>query len=117
MNQTATATQARDMLPESNHPGKQESGPVSSTGTTALAGRKRKGRRVYEYQNGSWWSHLLYGLGTLVFLVVPSMMPGATVTGLVKLYIGFLVICYGIICAWGVLRAMRTPVAGISRRH
>jgi hypothetical protein len=115
MNQTATATQARDMLPESNHPGKQESGPVPAT--TPLAGRKRMGRRVYECQPGSWRSHLLYGLGTLVSLVVPSNLPGATVTGLIKGYIGLLVISYGIICVWGVLRAIRTPAVGISKRH
>jgi hypothetical protein len=74
------------------------------------SGQWHKGRRVYEYKRGSWWSHLLYGLGTLAFLVVPSLLPGTTVAGLIKGYMGFLVVSYGIVCVWGILCALRTPV-------
>ena len=115
MNQTDIATQVRGMLPECNHPGKKESSPDPAT--TPLADWKREGRRVYEYQPGTWWSHLLYGLGTLAFLVVPSMLPGATVAGLIKIYIGLLIIICGILFVWGVLRAMRTPAVGTWKRH
>jgi hypothetical protein len=59
----------------------------------------------------------MYGLGTLAFLVVPSMLPGATVTGLIKGYIGLLLIICGILCIWGVLRAMQSPAVGTSKRH
>lgn len=76
-------------------------------------GRRLRGRRVYEYQSDSWWSNLLYGLGALVFMVVPPLLPGTTVSGVIMGYIGFLALSYGLVCVWGVVRALRTP-AGLS---
>ena len=81
------------------------------------SGQWHKGRRVYEYQPGSWWSRLLYGLGTLAFLVVPPLLPWTTVVGLIKGYMVFLVVSYGIVCVWGILRSLRTPAGGRSARH
>lgn len=110
-----TVNQAGGALSDGKRHGGRTSESVAGNAMTQ-SGRWRKGRRVYDYQTGSWWSHLLYGLGMLVFLVAPPLLHGNTVTGLIKGYMGFLVISLGIVCVWGMLRTLHTPARGNSTR-
>jgi len=81
------------------------------------AGKRRTRGRVYEYTPGKLWSHLLYGLGTLAILVIPPMVPGVTGRGLIMGYMGMLVVLYGIICVWGIVRGLRSPVNRTATRR
>jgi len=81
------------------------------------AGKRRTRGRVYEYTPGTLWSHLLYGLGALAILVIPPMVPGVTGHGLIMGYMGMLVVLCGIICVWGIVRGLRSPVNRTATRR
>lgn len=70
-------------------------------------GRHEKGR-TYVYTPGSLWSHLKYGLGTLAVLVIPPLIPGATVRGLIMGYGGALGIFLAIFFVWGTVRNLHS---------
>jgi hypothetical protein len=73
--------------------------------------------RTCVYTPASLWSHLKYGLGTLAVLVIPPMIPGVTGRGLIVGYVGTLVTIYTIVCIWGIVRDLRSPVAHMGVRR
>lgn len=110
MNQAASAVNS-ERSPSTGH--RTQLKPVANQSGT----RWRNGRRVYEYQTGSWWSHLLFGLGMLAFMAVPPLIPGMTANALIKGYIGFLAVCYGVICVWGIMRSFSQQHGGSAVSH
>lgn len=83
---------------------------------TGRGARRQNGQRIHEYRPGSWQSHLLFGLGTLALMALPPLLPGMTTDLLLKGYLGFLAVSYGIICVWGIARGLAGPHAGAAQR-
>jgi hypothetical protein len=70
-------------------------------------GRHVKGR-TYVYSPGSLWSHLKYGLGTLAVLVIPPLIPGTTVRGLIMGYGDVLGIFLATFFVWGMVQHLHS---------
>lgn len=45
-------------------------------------------------------------MGVLAVLVIPPMIPGVTVRGLIMGYVGMVMALYGIVCVWGIVRGL-----------
>lgn len=76
--------------------------------------------KAYTYTPASLMSHIKFGLGTLLVLVVPPLIPGVTGRGLIMGYIGALLAAYSVVCVWGVMRSMHISDAqnnGRRSRH
>jgi len=116
MNTAATALNREQSPDGTQRQAGKQSPQLKSVATVSGSGR-RGGRRVYEYKPGSWWSHLLFGMGTLAFMTVPALMPGVTSDALIKGYLGFLLASYGVVCIWGIFRALHKPAGRMSARH
>ena len=78
--------------------------------STRVSAKYRSGNgQTCVYTPGSLWSHLKYGLGTLVVIVIPPLIPGATGTGLIMGYMGALVAVLGMVCVLGMVRSLQPP--------
>ncbi len=82
----------------------EKAGAVLSV--TALDRGAHEKERPAVYTPGSPLSHLMYGLGTLAFLVVPPLVPVFTGRGLIMGYMIVLVTVYTVVCLWGIGRAL-----------
>lgn len=115
MSPAATAIDREAFRDETQHTGVEPHQPRGTLAAVPGEGRRR-GRRVYEHRSGPWWSNLLYGLGTLAVFGLPPLIPGATVNGVIMGYLGVLLVGYGVICIWGMLRAVSRSDPAATRR-
>ncbi len=91
--------------------------PNIQAGAVDLAplGRRRR-TPAYHYEPGSIWSHLMYGLATLAVIILPPLIPGVSVRGLVMGYMIVLALLVATGMLWATLRAFRSRSHHASQR-
>jgi len=57
------------------------------------------------YEPGSVWEHLLYGVGTLVVVVGPLLVPGLSFNDWILGFFGCVMVIYILVCLLGVWKS------------
>lgn len=78
--------------------------------------RSGESRRVlHTYEPGSIWENALYGVGTVIVMVGPLLIPGLSLKDWLLEFFGGVIVIFFVICLLGMWQSLRN--AGRSQRR